>query len=156
MKSPHSISHICRVRIADSIPLSHGRKQNCRRDRQQKQQRSSGEAHASGHRASGWSEAIKLVLRKTNMAPQTDHQKMIEDTIAFVAQARWDPLSRDRCSNTPVALCFFQVSQLITAVPHSGPTRRQKGPIAAKGLCKGRGITFYSGVFGVSRFWGVL
>ena len=137
MKSPHSISHICRVRIADSIPLSHGRKQNCQRGCQQKQQRSSGEAHASGHRASGWSEAIKLVLRKTNMAPQTDQQKMIEDTIAFVAQARWDPLSRDRCSTI-----FFQGIANYRCYTTSSPPKR---PYRAEGALQGKGYRILLG-----------
>ena len=45
----------------------------------------------------------------------------------LVARARWEPVSLDRCSNTPVALCFSECCNLSLAQP---------GPITATGLCK--------------------
>ena len=46
-------------------------------------------------------------------------------------------VSRDRCSITPVALCF-RVLQALAARPRLAPPK--EGPLAVKGLCKGRGI----------------
>ena len=70
-------------------------------------------------------------------------------SIVLVAQARLDPLSRDRCSNTPVAmLCFSGCRKPSLLYPLLA---QQTGPIAAKRLCKGGGIVFDLGVFDINH-----
>ena len=75
--------------------------------------------------------------------------------MCLVVQARLglSYLSRERCSNTHVALCFSGCGRPNAAIiPLSGPLER---PHRSKGLCKRGGVAIYSGVFRVSLFSGV-
>ena len=68
--------------------------------------------------------------------------------LGLCGPAEIGPMSRDRCSNAPVALCSSGYRKLSLLHPLLPPP---KGPIAAKRLCKGGGITLRSDLFGVSQ-----
>ena len=72
--------------------------------------------------------------------------------LSSVAQARLDPLSRERCSNTPVALCFPEYpNQLLKTTLRPFAPILHKRPYRGKGALQGRGIVLDSGVFGLSH-----
>ena len=62
------------------------------------------------------------------------------------------PLSRDRCSNAPIALCFSGNPKLSLLYPLLAPPPPSKNDsTAAKGFCKGEGVSHFIRVFSGHR-----
>ena len=76
------------------------------------------------------------------------------DLLCLVSQARLDALSRDKCSNAPVAPCFSGNRKLLLLYPLYFVLVHRKGLSQQRGSARNWGIAFCSGVFGVSRYRG--